>query len=85
MTTIDLATAAIPRRTPSQAALRQCKIISHRGENDNRQVLENTLPAFRAARDAGGTRAPRRPSAVSVWRMRYSASRQSSPQAEGLT
>jgi glycerophosphoryl diester phosphodiesterase len=53
MTTIDLATAAIPRRTPGQTALRQCKIISHRGENDNRRVLENTLPAFRAARDAG--------------------------------
>ena len=50
---VDLVMAAAPRRTPGQAALRQCKIISHRGENDNRQILENTLPAFRAARDAG--------------------------------
>ena len=53
MSTIDLAAAAIPRRVPSRAALQQCKIISHRGENDNREILENTLPAFAAARKAG--------------------------------
>jgi glycerophosphoryl diester phosphodiesterase len=50
---IDLVMATIPRHPPSQASLHQCKIISHRGENDNRQVLENTLPAFDAARQAG--------------------------------
>jgi glycerophosphoryl diester phosphodiesterase len=51
--TIDLAAAAIPRRVPSRATLQQCKIISHRGENDNREILENTLAAFAAARAAG--------------------------------
>ena len=53
MSAIDLAAAVVPRKVPSQAALHQCKIISHRGENDNREILENTLPAFEAARAAG--------------------------------
>lgn len=53
MGAVDILTAAVPRRLPDPDALRQCKIISHRGENDNRQIRENTLPAFRAARDAG--------------------------------
>ena len=53
MSAIDLAAAATPRRVPSRAAVSQCKIISHRGENDNREILENTLPAFAAARAAG--------------------------------
>jgi len=53
MGAVDIVTAATPRRLPDSDALRQCKIISHRGENDNREILENTLPAFRAARDMG--------------------------------
>jgi len=54
MTVVDAAMAAIPRRVPEQSALERCRIISHRGEHDgNRQVKENTLAAFRAARDAG--------------------------------
>jgi glycerophosphoryl diester phosphodiesterase len=53
MEAVDLYAAAIPRRLPDQNALDQCKIISHRGENDNRQIFENTLPAFEAARAAG--------------------------------
>jgi glycerophosphoryl diester phosphodiesterase len=50
---VDSVTAALPQPTPSRDALRRCKLISHRGEHDNRSVLENTLPAFAAARDAG--------------------------------
>ncbi|MDJ0776810.1 MAG: glycerophosphodiester phosphodiesterase family protein [Gammaproteobacteria bacterium] len=45
--------AAWPRSRPSRARLQACKIISHRGEHDNRRVRENTLAAFDAAR-AGG-------------------------------
>lgn len=50
---VDWVSALIPARVPEQASLRNCKIISHRGENDNRQVLENTLQAFTNARAAG--------------------------------
>lgn len=49
----DRMMASIPRRVPSQAALQNCKIISHRGEHDNISVFENTLPAFDIARDNG--------------------------------
>ena len=45
--------AIIPRRIPERDALERCKIISHRGEHDNTHVMENTLEAFRVARDAG--------------------------------
>ena len=45
--------ASVPRRVPDRNALESCKIISHRGEHDNRSVLENTLPAFDIARDNG--------------------------------
>jgi glycerophosphoryl diester phosphodiesterase len=38
---------------PDPAAARSCKIISHRGEYDNRQVLENTLDAFDTVTAAG--------------------------------
>jgi len=53
MSSVDRLFATLPQRVPTYTALRQCKIISHRGENDNRQVLENTLPAFTRARQAG--------------------------------
>lgn len=53
MSAVDVVSAATPRRRPSDSALRKCKIISHRGENNNREVIENTLPAFEAARAAG--------------------------------
>lgn len=43
----------IPRRRPSRQALADCKIISHRGEHDNRRVLENTMAAFLRAAEAG--------------------------------
>lgn len=53
MTVVDAVVATIPRSVPAQAALRNCKIISHRGEHDNRRVMENTLEAFDNARRAG--------------------------------
>jgi glycerophosphoryl diester phosphodiesterase len=43
----------IPCRRPIDAALAECKIISHRGEHDNRRILENTLAAFTPAAEAG--------------------------------
>jgi len=49
----DALMAAIPRPVPSRAALQNCKLISHRGEHDNVDVMENTLPAFDRARAAG--------------------------------
>ena len=45
--------ACLPRRTPSQDALSACKVVSHRGEHDNRDVFENTLAAFRVAKSHG--------------------------------
>lgn len=53
MRVADACTALVPRPMPSRAALERCRIISHRGEHDNRTVMENTLEAFRSARDAG--------------------------------
>ena len=53
MALIDLVMAVIPRPEPDESALRNCKIISHRGEHDNRSVPENTLTAFANARAAG--------------------------------
>ena len=42
-----------PQPFPGRERLKQCKIISHRGEYDNQTVFENTLPAFDRACDAG--------------------------------
>lgn len=53
MAVVDAAMATIPRRVPARDALERCKIISHRGEHDNKQVIENTLPAFEVAKAAG--------------------------------
>jgi glycerophosphoryl diester phosphodiesterase len=50
---VDLAFEILPQKVPDQQALSACKIISHRGEHDNKTVLENTLPAFDLAADAG--------------------------------
>jgi len=38
--------ASIPQPRPTLSALRACKLISHRGEHDNKSVKENTLAAF---------------------------------------
>ena len=53
MAIADLIMAAIPRPTPTPDALRDCRIISHRGEFDNTSVMENTLEAFHVARHHG--------------------------------
>ena len=53
MAAADTVFAALPRRRPPRELLRRCKLISHRGEHDNRSIFENTLPAFDAAREAG--------------------------------
>jgi len=53
MDLVDGVMALIPRAIPSAAVLRNCKIVSHRGEHDNRRVMENTLLAFDIARAAG--------------------------------
>ncbi len=53
---LRLADAAFQRRpnpVPDHGRLRACKIISHRGEHDNRGTMENTLAAFERAADAG--------------------------------
>jgi len=42
-----------PQPFPGLERLENCKIVSHRGEYDNRSVFENTLPAFDRARDSG--------------------------------
>lgn len=53
MTVVDSIMAVIPRQVPEREALERCKIISHRGEHDNKHVMENTLQAFEKAREAG--------------------------------
>jgi glycerophosphoryl diester phosphodiesterase len=42
-----------PQPRPAAERLSGCRIISHRGEHDNCQIIENTIPAFRAAVVAG--------------------------------
>lgn len=53
MASADWLMAIIPRKVPERSALEHCKVISHRGEHDNVQVFENTLPAFDKARKSG--------------------------------
>ena len=53
MLSVDALTAGVPRKLPSREALQNCKIIAHRGEHDNKIVLENTLQSFRDASAAG--------------------------------
>ena len=53
MAVVDGIMAAIPRSVPDRSALQNCRLISHRGEHDNRHIMENTLPAFEQARSAG--------------------------------
>ena len=38
---------------PGPNRLKACRIVTHRGEHDNRTVLENTVAAFEAAASAG--------------------------------
>ena len=50
---VNFGFACIPRRRPARELLIDCKIISHRGEHDNRRVRENTFAAFMPAAEAG--------------------------------
>ncbi len=45
--------AIVPRATPPAQALADCRIVSHRGERDNRIVFENTFAAFDSLIAAG--------------------------------
>ncbi len=49
----DFCFMVMPRRRPARQALLDSKIISHRGEHDNRRILENTLAAFTPVAAAG--------------------------------
>ncbi len=53
MRTVDGLWSLAPQKRPSDEALRQCRIVSHRGEHGAADIRENTLAAFRCARDAG--------------------------------
>lgn len=50
---VDWLYMSLPRKRPSLQALQNCKLVSHRGEHDNRQVRENTLAAFTRVQEAG--------------------------------
>lgn len=50
---IDLIYRFIPRKIPPAKKLGKCKIISHRGEHNNKQIMENTIEAFDRALQAG--------------------------------
>jgi len=45
--------AIIPQPQPATSALCNCKIVSHRGEHDNKVVKENTIAAFDRVLDQG--------------------------------
>jgi glycerophosphoryl diester phosphodiesterase len=50
---VDNVYARWPQSVPSEESLRNCKIVSHRGEHDNILVFENTLKAFDRAQQCG--------------------------------
>lgn len=50
---VDRLSDVRPCPVPREDLLAGCRIVSHRGEHDNRGVIENTLPAFEAASRAG--------------------------------
>ena len=50
----DFILAVIPRQLPTLDNLENCKIISHRGQHDNKEVLENTIAAFDLALETHG-------------------------------
>ncbi len=50
---VDLFYANLPQPFPDKERLKQCKIVSHRGEHDNKEVFENTIAAFNLVSDAG--------------------------------
>ena len=50
---VDLCYMTLPQPRPAAEALRNCKLVSHRGEHDNRRIRENTLAAFERVQAAG--------------------------------
>ena len=50
---VDWIYETLPQTVPDTKQLKQCKIISHRGEHDNQSVFENTIAAFDRVNDAG--------------------------------
>jgi len=45
--------ANLPQQLPEKQRLQNCRIISHRGEHDNTNILENTIPAFDLIKEQG--------------------------------
>ncbi|HBD09681.1 MAG TPA: glycerophosphodiester phosphodiesterase [Syntrophobacteraceae bacterium] len=45
--------ARLPQSPPTSRQAQQCRIVAHRGQHDGVAVMENTVPAFDAARNAG--------------------------------
>lgn len=43
---VDTAYANIPQPFPGKDRFASCKLISHRGEHDNKLIIENTIEAF---------------------------------------
>jgi glycerophosphoryl diester phosphodiesterase len=50
---VDFFYTTWPQPSPDKERLKQCKIVSHRGEHDNKTVFENTIPAFDRVIEAG--------------------------------
>jgi glycerophosphoryl diester phosphodiesterase len=50
---VDFVCMLVPRRRPTREAMAQCRIVSHRGEHNNRSVRENTFAAFAPVAEAG--------------------------------
>ncbi len=50
---IDVFTSLWPVSPPPPESLMAARLVSHRGEYDNHDILENTVAAFDAVRDAG--------------------------------
>jgi glycerophosphoryl diester phosphodiesterase len=50
---VDYFFANLPQPLPQKERLKHCKIVSHRGEYNNKTVFENTNPAFDRVRDQG--------------------------------
>ncbi|MEM8659767.1 MAG: glycerophosphodiester phosphodiesterase family protein [Pseudomonadota bacterium] len=49
----DFAMATVSRSLPARERLDNCRIVSHRGEHDQRNIKENTQAAFRRAHANG--------------------------------
>jgi len=49
----DFVYEKIPQPVPDTKRLKACKIISHRGEHDNKSIFENTIAAFDRVNEAG--------------------------------